>query len=576
MMFASQITFTSSAQNSAEREISALSSSLESTINHLYNYAITASLNDSLIKTVSKYPDPPDAESEHYYITQTLNGILNSIIGLNSTISQWDILSENGSFFDVSGFQMDNITDFDPKSILQVHENSLKPQITGPYKLHTNRISSDTATSYVFILSKPIVRLDSNKTCGYIVFVIDATTISAVFEEYLPDNIESNFYIMAKDNTVLLSSNNSCIGTIFNDSDNAILPESSYTQLLEEQTYLTSQLDNRKLLYTLRELNDIDWKIVTAYPLSALSAEQGILSAIILITSIFSLFIFLFIAYFIARTISQPLRTLAGHMSQVEEESYETIIVPDNVTEVETLYNGYNYMMNKTKELLNSIYETNEEMNEYQFKLLQSQIKPHFLYNTLEMVKSMIDLEMYETASDAIIALSRFYRLSLNHGADIISIKEELEIAENYLKLEQMRHPEYFSYTIECDKSVYSYAIPKLTLQPILENSVIHGMINFSDTGLICIKIQGQNESIYFTVEDNGQGITEEELDQINNTINFKQSASSTQSFGLSNINRRLKILYGEEYHVDIESKRNQYTRFTIKIPKIKLEGDIQ
>lgn len=573
LMITTQFTFSSSAQNSAQREISALSSAMETTVNHLYNYAITTSLNDSLIKIATRYPEPPQSESEHYDITQTLNGILNSIIGLNSSISQWDILAENGEFFDVSGFDMSNIIGFAPQSIISLHENNLKPGISGPYEMDRHRISSETEKSYVFILSKPIVRLDINRTCGYIIFIIDSATISSIFEEYLPYGSNSSFYILNNQNDVLLSSDTSSIGNSFTDPATGILKESDYQEMLTTQTFMASHFNNKTLIYALRNLKDIDWKIVTSYPLEALITEQRILFAMILAITSLSLTVFLVAAYFIARSVSQPLHNLSEHMSHISEDSYETIPVPSSMEEVETLYNGYNYMMNKTNELLNSIYEKHEEMNEYQFKLLQSQIKPHFLYNTLEMIKSMIELEMYDTAGEALITLSRFYRLSLSHGEDIISIKEEMEISESYLKLEKLRHPEYFDYVLEFSETILPYEIPKLTLQPILENAVIHGMTTFSTKGLIRIQISEEAGSIIFVVEDNGQGMTSTELRNILNTIDTKQNTGSS-SFGLSNVNRRLKILYGNQYHIKIESSLGHFTRFTIVIPKLKLSGE--
>lgn len=229
-------------------------------------------------------------------------------------------------------------------------------------------------------------------------------------------------------------------------------------------------------------------------------------------------------------------------------------------------------MMNKTNSLLDSIYEEQAEKAEYQFKLLQSQIKPHFLYNTLEMIKSMIDLGINASASQALTTLSSFYRLSLSRGADIISIKDEMEISENYLALEKMRHPEYFDYSIECPPELYFYLIPKLTLQPILENSVIHGMTSYCNKGLIEIKVSEKCECLEFIIEDNGQGMTESQLKNLGSNLDNKQMVQ-LDSFGLSNINRRLKLIYGSQYNIKIQSQQGQFTRVILTIPKIEPHG---
>lgn len=165
-----------------------------------------------------------------------------------------------------------------------------------------------------------------------------------------------------------------------------------------------------------------------------------------------------------------------------------------------------------------------------------------------------------------------FYRLSLSHGADIISIRDELKISENYLSLEKMRHPEYFNYSIGYAENICDYSIPKLTLQPLLENSVMHGMTNYQNKGTIHIDVTEDAQQLIFTVEDNGQGISASKLHILLQTIDHKQAVPS-DSFGLSNINRRLKMFFGDLYDIKIESRLGEYTRITLIIPKVALNG---
>lgn len=565
-------TFTSEARSSSEREIAALSSSIDSTISHLYDYSITTSLNDTLIKTAMQYPDPPASESQQYAITQTVNSILNSIIGLNSSISNWDILSSTGKFFNLSGFDMSNIQGFDSQTILTLHKSRLTPCISGPFLLQDNAISSSDKEHIVFILSKPIVRLDLNQTCGYVIFLIDSSILTYIFEEYLPESSSSSFYILDSEENILLSSDRTLTGLTFDSNQINFLSQKKIDELLESHVLSPSLFDKNALVYSLRELNDISWKIITSYPLEAFMEEQRILSNTILAMVFLALVAFLVAAFIIASSISRPLHALSQHMKKISEASYETITIPKTLEEVEHLYQGYNYMMNKTNSLLDSIYEEQAEKAEYQFKLLQSQIKPHFLYNTLEMIKSMIDLGINASASQALTTLSSFYRLSLSRGADIISIKDEMEISENYLALEKMRHPEYFDYSIECPPELYFYLIPKLTLQPILENSVIHGMTSYCNKGLIEIKVSEKCECLEFIIEDNGQGMTESQLKNLGSNLDNKQMIQ-LDSFGLSNINRRLKLIYGSQYNIKIQSQQGQFTRVILTIPKIEPHG---
>ena len=211
-----------------------------------------------------------------------------------------------------------------------------------------------------------------------------------------------------------------------------------------------------------------DWKLIHVIPMDELMKEQHLFARIFFICNLLVILFFALLSCWNARAISGPILDLSEVMKNVVKEAYAPVEVPGTSEEIQILYRGYNTFAEQTQQLLQTIYEEEREKNDYQFRLIQEQIKPHFLYNTLEMIKSMIDLGIYDEAGEAISTLARFYRHSLSKGSNIITIATEIDMVKQYLYIEKLRHMEYFDYEIVCEKETEQYVIPKLTLQPIL------------------------------------------------------------------------------------------------------------
>ncbi|MFR8179089.1 MAG: response regulator [Dorea sp.] len=204
------------------------------------------------------------------------------------------------------------------------------------------------------------------------------------------------------------------------------------------------------------------------------------------------------------------------------------------------------------------------------FELIQEQIKPHFLYNTLEMIKSMIDLGIYDEAGEAISTLARFYRNSLSKGSNIITIATEIDMVKQYLYIEKLRHMEYFDYEIVCEKGTEQYVIPKLTLQPILENAIVHGTASDGRMCFVSLSIKNAADTVVITVKDDGNGIEPEKLCQLNK--NLDRSAWRGKGFFriIQHQQARVRLLYGTEYGIRLESEPGKGTIVILRIPKLE------
>ena len=221
----------------------------------------------------------------------------------------------------------------------------------------------------------------------------------------------------------------------------------------------------------------------------------------------------------------------------------------------------------KSEELMQEIVWEQNERRKSELDALQSQINPHFLYNALDSITWMIEGERNDEAAFMISQLAKLFRISLSQGHTIISVREELQHAKSYMNIQRIRYKDAFSVTFDVAPELEEYCAVKLTLQPILENSINYGVDPMDDCGEIFIRVKKEEDLLVLSVEDNGIGMSEEEVSLLLTDSNRKRKHGS--GVGLVNINNRLQILFGKEYGLFIESEPDEGTRVSIRIPAI-------
>jgi len=201
-----------------------------------------------------------------------------------------------------------------------------------------------------------------------------------------------------------------------------------------------------------------------------------------------------------------------------------------------------------------------------EFELLQMQINPHFLYNTLDTIVWLAEAGKQKEVVQMVGSLSEFFRTSLNQGKDIIPIREELQHVRSYLEIQQVRYQDILEYEIHVPEELGKYLIPKITIQPIVENALYHGIKN--KRGLGRILVNGRKEEGHFVIEvqDNGIGINEERLKQVRDKIQYRLSAGN-DIYGLYNVNERIRLNFGEKFGISIESVYGEGTVVSIFLP---------
>lgn len=316
------------------------------------------------------------------------------------------------------------------------------------------------------------------------------------------------------------------------------------------------------------------WRIAIATNINELGEAKARLLINSTIFSSIALVAFLFLFYVVSTQISKPLVRLQKEMEAVEDLSFrlKSDASIGGTKEIVSLNKSFCKMMNRIHDLAQRVVDEQKEQNKAELKALQNQINPHFLYNTLDSIIYLIDENENEKAQNMIVALSRFFRISISRGKNIIPVEKELDHVKYYLQIQKMRFGNSFAYEVEAEEDILSLPIIKLILQPIVENAIVHGLGEKPEEGSF-IKIKGYKENSFlcFTIEDNGFGMLPEKVEEIYQTF---QDKTIHKGVGLSNVYQRIRIFYGEKADVRIDSALDKGTKIEIRIPLEEVRND--
>ena len=278
------------------------------------------------------------------------------------------------------------------------------------------------------------------------------------------------------------------------------------------------------------------------------------------------LLLIVFISHYIPLSISRPITELVEVTQQVSQGNLQVRSHVNTGVEAKQLSESLNTMIDKINALLEQVKKEQIRIRKAEFELLQAQINPHFLYNTLDTIIWLAESDEQKQVVHMVESLSDFFRTSLNQGKDIISIKEEIQHVRSYLEIQQMRYQDILEYEIDVPEEFYQNTIPKITVQPLVENALYHGIKNKRGKGKITVR--GYREDSFFILEvrDNGIGMQTERLVQVRNALVHKQFVES-KVYGLYNVNERIRLNCGEEYGLRISSTYQEGTTVKIFLP---------
>ena len=308
------------------------------------------------------------------------------------------------------------------------------------------------------------------------------------------------------------------------------------------------------------------WKLLSVTPEKGLSLSN--LKMRLFVTFVVASFLLalILINAFISSRITDPIQELEKSVNAIEAGELDTEVYTGGTYEIQHLGRSIGDMAKRIKTLMQDIVTEHESKRKSEFDTLQSQINPHFLYNTLDIIVWMIENEQKQEAVKVVTALARFFRISLSKGKSIIPVRDELEHVRNYLMIQQMRFKNKFIYLIESEDNVMNLASLKLMLQPLVENAIYHGMEFMDGDGEIHVKAYQEKEELWFEISDNGLGMTQE---QVANLLSETPHMSSRQGsgIGMKNVNERIKLYFGDYYGLIIHSEPDEGTVIRIHLP---------
>ena len=271
-------------------------------------------------------------------------------------------------------------------------------------------------------------------------------------------------------------------------------------------------------------------------------------------------------SWLLSRLLGRPLRGLAAAMERFERDADRFAYRPVGGTrEVRELSNSFGHMVVRIQQLMSTVREEEVNLRKTELKALQAQINPHFLYNTLDSIAWMCEQGRSADAVSMVHALARLFRISISKGHELIPIAREIEHAESYLQIQKYRYKNRFTYEFQVDPDCLDYCCNKITLQPILENAINHGLELMVDEGHITVEICQDGGDILFRVRDNGVGMSPEQVEAI-----LTRAPGENAGIGIRNVDDRLKIYFGREYGLHITSELDVGTCVEIRMPKVR------
>ena len=331
--------------------------------------------------------------------------------------------------------------------------------------------------------------------------------------------------------------------------------------------------ESGSMIYTLTSLENSHWRVVGVSFVEELITESvQEVSRILAASGIGILLAAVIISFVLFRTLSRPMHGLTAAMRQFEQAADNFTYVPvGGAREVRALSDSFGQMVVQIQRLMEQVRAEEVNLRKTELRALQAQINPHFLYNTLDSIAWMCEQGRNAEAVEMVNALARLFRISISRGHELIPIRSELQHAESYLQIQSHRYKNQFSYSFDVQEECLDYLCNKITLQPIIENAIYHGINGLVDEGEIRISCRADGDDILFTVEDNGTGMEPEQVQAI-----LRKERSDHTGIGIKNVNDRLKIYFGPAYGITIDSVPDEGTRVYIRMPKVREEAEYE
>lgn len=548
--------FIEETQINLDREQQLVTQSLEAVFNSSQDYIRMAALNSGLqdaMQSLAALPGSTQNEMARVRVAREMGEILSNFLYPATHVVGGAIVMDAEVIYSGYDIRAEYVQEKLSASFLEEIARTRRPVWSEMTEISFNYGSSKR----IMMVGMSVVHKNTGQYLGECIFFLDEAVLAGTFTSN--EQVNNHLYIVDEAGNIVCCANK----TLLDQPIGNVLPITS-CQVITNSTKKSLYWDGDGTdVYFITEYPRMDWWIINTASYKTAEAKNADTIAMTLATGVVCVILIFVVSNLVALTMIRPINSIANKMARAGNGDLSVRETDTYSGEIQIIATGFNHLMDKTEELLDETYRQQKQRRENEFKILQAQINPHFLYNTIETIISLITLDMKKEAIATARSLADFYKHSLSSGRSMISIQEELQLSRSYISIQKLRYEDYFDYEFQV-ADVEQYHIPKLTLQPIIENAIYHGIKERESPRGGLIRITGglHNGLVVLEVYDNGAGIARERLAKL-----LSEDRTQHSSFGLINVDQRIKYKYGKQYGLSIESEVGQYTKVTVTLP---------
>lgn len=434
------------------------------------------------------------------------------------------------------------------------------------WQLCSLRGNRQQCLTYVRFIYEPVTL----NRIGVAVFGLRNNVLKNVFSGYAP-----NGYMLSDEGNVIVTQNSKKVGTVDEETQKIMAAVTQLGNTKGNTVYLDAKGEQKTIFYY--RIPGVSGYLIVPFELEEAEWEEEMESYVtaILAVSVSLLTLAVVLSLLFSNGLTNSIASLMSFLGKVEQGEEELRYEKQSHDEIGQLGDKINQMLDELKQLSLSREQEMKANQLTELRLMQQQINPHLLYNTLDSVLWGMQQHHYEDATEILESLSEFFKLSLSKGQMVIPLSEEIRMVENYLAIQNKARHKEFAIHCQIPEPLQAHPIIKLSLQPLVENAVIHGFAGYRDDGEVHIKAWREGDCVMVTVEDNGIGMEQEAVVRLQAVLSLPSCPKEHRHFGLYNIHRRIVQNYGEVYGLQVESELSEYTRITVRIPWMLQEEEM-
>jgi two-component system, sensor histidine kinase YesM len=505
--------------------------------------------NFEMIRLLNETTDEPAVD---YINEQTITNIIGAIFYSRDDLVGIHVITDKGKIYNYGNYMNAVYPGYRNEVwYRQLQASSGKMVWLGVFE---HSLIDQVEDSPVFAFGRQIYDLNEHKPIGIVLYEMNPQPILDALDN-LKLGEHSQVYLMTDEGRILSSVTGS-----------APLP-SDLPNLKESPNVVVEQTGDRIVVAS--KLSFLDYWVLSITPDRDLNVELVEMKRYLLIVISILIIVSTLIASVVSRTISSPLKKLIREMKQVEIGNFRGMLSVASYQEINILVASFNRMVNQIEELIDRVRLSTVSEKNAELHALQSQVNPHFLYNTLDMIYWMLDEKENDHLGELVLSLSSMFRYSSKWEDGMeVTLREEMEQIGHYLKIISIRLEGRLQIEVDIDEQWRSIRVPKMTVQPVIENAVKHGLEPLNRLGTLKVFTEVDDTSLKIIVEDTGIGMTAEQLETLLDSLNKGNTKDSGKGgIGLQNLHRRIKHMFGEAYGLQIQSKPGRGTKVAIVLP---------